>query len=84
MKNVAVCCRPNHQRSRNRSCSKAARPTERFVGDWVSHGGGNWTLFVHNCRLSSSTPDWKVLTGVIKKTRYCGKDDILRVKNANI
>jgi len=39
LEDVAACRRPDRQRSRNRSCSKAARPTESFVGDWVSHGG---------------------------------------------
>jgi len=41
LKAVAACRYPDRQHSRNRSCSKAARPTKRFVGDWVSHGGGN-------------------------------------------
>jgi len=65
LESVAVCCCPDRQRSHNRSCSKAVRPTKRFVGDWVSHGGGNWMFFVHNCRLGLLTPDWKVLAGVM-------------------
>lgn len=43
LEDVAACRRPDRQRSRNRSCSKAARPTERFVEDSVSHGGGNFS-----------------------------------------
>lgn len=80
---VAACRHPDRQRSRNRSCSKAARPTKRFVGDWVSHGGGNLKAF--RCRFDSPTSGWKVLVDVTYEKE---RDSIVniksKIKNANI
>lgn len=55
-------------------------------GSWetglaTAEGIGRFSF--HNCRLDSSTPDWKVLAGAIhERMRYCGKNDTSKVKNA--